>query len=523
VNATLPRDGLVQRTARYHRRQLLVRTAVVGVILLLTVRAAEYLGYAALAIGFPFGLDYGEGIVWQQALLIPGSHMYGDITQFPYIVFNYTPLYHLVVRSITAFGIDPLAAGRGVTLAATIAISGLAGLIVTTAMRESTSTSARIAGAAVAGLMVFTYGSLQAWATLMRVDMLAICFSIAGVYLAILAGKKIIISCFAILFFVLAIYTKQTELSAPIAAILVMLIGNARSTLIASTLGFLVGGSALVVLQLRTGGAFWHHIFVCNLNGPFSFYEALHKMWWSMKDDGLGVLLGVVALAFLWWSEVTSLPTLKPTAWIKAIRGSIQLRALAILSLWFLLASLQLVSLGKSGAAVNYCIEWMCITAMPIGMATSLAWDRATIQGNIVRFAGWAGLLLSLTIAAHTLRRPVVGQTIVGDSNEIALRTHLVNLIRANPKPSLSTDMTLLMRAGQAVPLEPAMFTDLTVSGIWDQGPFINLIRDRAFGLIITEKWYKEPFTNEVMRAIENNYTLMEQLGDYRVRRPSHF
>jgi hypothetical protein len=92
----------------------------------------------------------------------------------------------------------------------------------------------------------------------------------------------------------------------------------------------------------------------------------------------------------------------------------------------------------------------------------------------------------------------------------------VVNQIRENPKPSLSTDMGLLMRAGQMVPLEPAMFTELTMSGIGDQGPFLNLIRDRAFGLIITEKWYEEPFTNEVMRAIKSNYPLMEQLGDYR-------
>ena len=523
MNIKLRRDGLLLQTGWYNGRQLLVRTAILGVILVLAVRAAEYLGYATHAVGYPFGLDLVEGIVWQQVLLIPGSRMYGDITQFPYIVFHYPPLYHLVVRSITALGIDPLAAGRGVTLAATIATAGVAGLIASSATRETASAAARMAGAAVAGLSLFTYRPLQVWATVMRVDMLATCFSIAGVYLAIVAGRKTIISCFAIMLFVLAIYTKQTELSAPIAAILVMLIVDVRSTLTASTLGFLVGGAALVVLQVSTDGGFWHHIFIYNLHNPFSFDQLLDNMW-SVKGNGLGVLLGVVSLAFLWLSELTVLPTLKPTSWIEAIRGSIRLRALAILSLWFLLASLELVSAGKIGSSINYFIEWMCITTMPIGMVISLAWDRAAIQDNIVRFAGWSGLLLSLMLAVHTLRRPIVEQVMVRDSNEIALRTHLVNLIRENPKPSLSTDMVLLMRAGQSVPIEPGMFRLLTMSGDWDQAPFLALIQDRAFGLIITEKGYEEQlFTSEVIRAVKSNYPLIEQLGDYRVHRPSRF
>jgi hypothetical protein len=50
-----------------------LRRAILGLILLFSIRAVRYLSYATRAITFPFGLDYGEGIVWQQALLIPGS------------------------------------------------------------------------------------------------------------------------------------------------------------------------------------------------------------------------------------------------------------------------------------------------------------------------------------------------------------------------------------------------------------------------------------------------------------------
>lgn len=49
-------------------------------VLGMTVHFIFFLKYTFAAVRYPFQLDYGEGIVWQQALLIPGSRMYGDIT-----------------------------------------------------------------------------------------------------------------------------------------------------------------------------------------------------------------------------------------------------------------------------------------------------------------------------------------------------------------------------------------------------------------------------------------------------------
>src|SRR5258708_19202247 len=118
---------------------------------------------------------------------------------FPFFWFHYTPVYHLAVRAVAALGVDPLAAGRGVTLAAAIAIAVLAGSIVFTAMREIGSTSARVAGAVAAGLMVLTYHPVQQWAVAMRVDLLAIAFSIAGGYLAFVAVQRTLIRWAAIL------------------------------------------------------------------------------------------------------------------------------------------------------------------------------------------------------------------------------------------------------------------------------------------------------------------------------------
>ena len=514
-------DGsFVLRSVWYYRAgRPLVRTALLGLILVLIVRAVEYLSYAARAIAFPFTLDYGEGIVWQQALLIPGSRMYGDITQFPYIVFHYTPLYHLTVRAIAAiFGADLLAAGRSSTLAFTIAIAVLAGSIVSAAMREILPTNARVVGGTISGLMLLTYSPVQDWAVMMRVDMLAVGFTMTGVYLAILAGERTIILSAAILMFVLAVYTKQTELAAPAAAMLVATMVSVRSSLKASAFGLVVGGGFFAILELKTGGRFWHHIFQYNLN-RFSFHVMIRNLR-TQEPEALGVLLGILAFAYLWWIEATSIAALRIRLWVDALRQSRKLRALMIISLWFVFASAQLVSVGKWGSTTNYFIEWICITTLPTGMVVSLAWERATTAHKAARFAGVAGVLVSFTLAAHALHRPLAELPIVDDPNGVAVRSQLVQLIRENPKPSLSEDMGLLLRAGQKVPIEPAIFDDLTARGIWNQQPFLSLIQARAFGLIILQEAEDEAFTSAVASAIRHNYPLVERRGDYTVRRP---
>ena len=513
----------------YHSVRLLVLTAMpamLGLLLLMTLRSANYLTDATRAVLFPFGLDYGEGIVWQQALLIPGPQMYGKITQPPFIVFEYPPVYHLLVRGIATLGIDPLAAGRGISLAATIAIMILAGSITFTAIQEVASTKVRLLGSMVTGLMVLTYRPIEEWAVLMRVDMLAVSFSMAGVYLSTLSGRRNITLYSSIILFVTAVYTKQTELSAPIAVLLVVAIINLRSALKALGFSVIVGVAGFVLLIRATHGGFFRHIIEYNLHNRFLFDYAIDQLL-MRKSDTLGLLTGVVAFALLWWTEARSCyPVRDLRAWIAAIRQSKKLRALSIVSLWFILASAQLITLGRPGSWDNYFIEWMCITTVPIGMAATVAWVGVATGGKSALFSGLAGLFLSLALGTHALHGSPFEYSIVDDPKATALRAHLVDLIRKSGEPVLSEDMVLLLRARQQVLIESAIFTELAYSGYWDQRPLLNLVHSRAFTLVVMEETMKQAvavgrFTNEVARAIEKSYPSVEHLDKYVVRRPA--
>ena len=94
--------------------------------LLLVLRTGIYLVRAGAALRYPYQLDYGEGIVWQQLRLIGQGRGYGPIDGVPAIVFHYPPLYHQVTAWLAALtGGDELQTGRTLSLACTLIAAAL--------------------------------------------------------------------------------------------------------------------------------------------------------------------------------------------------------------------------------------------------------------------------------------------------------------------------------------------------------------------------------------------------------------
>src|SRR5438046_10131808 len=107
-----------------YRTRSLASMLLVGILLaLLAVHVAGIAIDFTAAIRYPFEINYGEGIVWQQAVLIPGSRMYSSSQSLPFIVFHYPPLYYLILHAARWLQPDYLAAGRLVSVLATLAIA----------------------------------------------------------------------------------------------------------------------------------------------------------------------------------------------------------------------------------------------------------------------------------------------------------------------------------------------------------------------------------------------------------------
>jgi hypothetical protein len=480
-------------------------TATAFVIILLVARGAIYLQNAFDAVRYPFGLDYGEGMVWQQALLIPGPRMYGAITNMPFIVFHYPPVYHVAVRFAMFLGLDPLMAGRGLSVACTLAAAGLCAWLVGCGISKKVNGLARIVGCTIGGLLPLSLGPVEFWSVLMRVDMLAIFLSFLGVTIVVESVRRPAWLAFAIPVFVLALYTKQTALAAPIAALAVSLALNPRQTITASAFGAGLGLIGFGWLEWLTSGGFGRHIIAYNIN-TFSAENLLKQvkaLWFFM----FVFVLAAGALALLWRDQ------LLPLKRAAASRRTREWVVVAIATLWLIIATATLVTAGKTGASLNYFAEFLYVCALPIGILTSHYCYNIIINGPRSVKANFVLLFLMVVLIVPVAKYQPFRHPQLDDPKATEIQQYLIKEIAHSRRPVLSDDMVLIMRAGRQLQIEPGIFRELTATGVWNQTDFLQLINNHNFAFAIVLE--KDNYTAEMLAAIAQSYPKTEKLGPY--------
>src|SRR5215471_5903300 len=142
------------------------------VVLVLLFNGGAFMARTWWLTRYPHELDYGEGVVlWQAAHVFILRDAYHPIQRFPFIVFHYPPLYHVLSRVAGLITGDLLQGGRALTffctLASALTVAGIAWSAVPgSAIRRSMT-------ALVAALLMLQTPSLT-WAPNMRVDLTAI-------------------------------------------------------------------------------------------------------------------------------------------------------------------------------------------------------------------------------------------------------------------------------------------------------------------------------------------------------------
>ena len=441
--------------------------------------------------------------------------MYGPIDHLPFIVFHYPPVYHLASRAVMAFGVDPLAAGRIVSLAATAVIVISIAWLVAAELAGRVGRSAVLVGALTGALLPLSLGPVETWFDRMRVDMLAIALAFLGVVFAVRSERQPAWLALAMPAFVLSIYTRQTELAAPASALLVLLLIRPRATILAGIGGAVLGLCALAWLEWATAGGFLRHIISYNIN-TWTFALLLTRLRFQVSYAVL-LALAVIGLAVLWLRRRDE--TLPRGA--EASRYKI---VLPIITVWLLLSLIMMVAtVGKNGSDVNYFIEPMCVCAVAVGLLIGLCWQAVAGSPGRRDMALRLGLFFATValVGVMAKRRPVCYA--VQDPGLIAIQQNLVREIAKQNRPVLSEDMVLSLRAGKEVPIEMAIFHELALKGQWDQRRLTDLIDSHAFAFLVTtpDKTYTPlRYTPEVMAAIERAYPRVETRGPYAVRYP---
>jgi hypothetical protein len=485
--------------------------AVLGMLLaLLSVHVVGVVLDFMASIHSPIELDHGEGIVWQQAALIPGPRMYGNGQDLPFIVFHYPPLYYLLVHAVSRLEPNLLAAGRLVSSVSAMLIAPLVTALVLTAVGRSGRSVNKIdcATALAAGLLVLCLHAVRSWGMVMRVDMVAIALGLTGVLVGAWANGRVWVTTVALLLCVAAMFTKQTQLPAGVAVFLVALLRNPRRALTAAVIAGLLGLGALGLMQELTNGGFLHNIVAYNINRFTLKYVGLILL----AEQGSFLFMGLILLAAGSVMAGLCRPRIDGP-WLHAIgHNLLRLRLAdratttrAMLLLHFALASLMLVTVLKSGASFNYLLDWLCVGTVLIGI---LLCDLAS--------HGWRFISVALVMILGVLMLPFRQLPDQPPQEQLAQQTALVRRIAEARKPVASENMTLLMQAGKPVIFEPAIVTELAVLGKWDEAPLVEMIRSGGFAFMITidntpgNTIRRTPAVDAAMRAA---YPRVEQVG----------
>jgi hypothetical protein len=479
-------------------------------IVALAIHFVVYLHYAVSVVKYPFEVFGAEGIVWQQAMLIPSNQMYGDINRFPFIVFHYPPVYHLVVHAAAALGADPLAAGRAISLLASL----ITGLIIASLSfhitRNGLGRAASLVGALTAGLTFFCFFPVIAVSPLMRVDMLATALSFLGVWCATRSMRRPVLLYAAMILFVIAAFTKQTCVSAPLAVLIVMFPVNRALTLRVFCLAMLLGGIALAILSWITDGGFLRHLVLYNVN-RYSVRLAAQQIV-SQSPHLVFVALAFVSAVISWKDLAIELKWINLASFRRDLISSEAVQSIAVLVVYLGLSTCTLFALGKSGSGLNYFLEWVGVQSVLIGMLVARVLDKQLKKSQfyLPSFATTFSIGLPILLVYQVLMLPASRDFTPAEGIALQQLNELVDRVRAADKPVLSDDMVLLMKAGKGVPWEPAIFLELTRMGRWDERNIVNMIEDHDFAFVITRGYKDEHFTDAVVGAIETSYPRTE-------------
>jgi hypothetical protein len=486
--------------------RILTIIAVLALVFMLGRALILFLDYNRILIGFPYNVDYGEGPILDQVMRLSRfENIYpNDISEPPYIIGNYPPMYQLVqVPFAWLFG-PAFWYGRVINLVSILAAAFFIGSSLYTITKD---TVAAVAG----GLMLMVIPYILHWSGFVRVDSFALGLSWAALYFIIRHPDKKKYIILTAVFLTLAIYTRQSYgLAAPFAAFVWLL--SHKPWKRAFELALWTAGFSIVffgVLYLVSGGGVFFNIITANVN-PF-FWGTVETAWRVIREQ-MGYLV------------VTSVLYILGGLWFKQ-------KAWWVATPYLVGGTLSGITIGKDGSNVNYLLEFSAALAFMSGAV--LAWAGTSWKGT-----KWEGQRWFLKVAAMVLLVVQIASLFPWTKNEyyrwVTDRAkyerdeiaQMVALVEQAETPVLADEfMGLVVLGGQNLAFQPFEYKQLVTGGIWDESPFIKSLANQEFDYVLL---YDPPgwdsagarWTTGQLFALRANYREIDRLANTRILVP---
>jgi hypothetical protein len=469
-------------------------TLPTGVLLLVLLAAAAlFVADTARVVAYPYPMDYGEGPLLEQSLRLGRleSIYRPDLTSPPYTVSNYPPIFPAILSPFArAFG-PALWYGRLLSALGAVSAAVFVALILISLTRDR-------AAALVGGLTLLAFPPLSYWASLYRVDALALALSLGGIWVAVRWPAARFGVPTAALLLVAAIFTRQSYgIAAPLAAAVWMgrTVSWRRALALLGLTGVL-GAVLFAGLDVATRGGFSLNIVTANLNEyrTGSLVHFVGDVWTLMPLSLLAVATFLFGGA---WAGVRSWSLVAPYMVGALISGS---------------------TIGKVGSNANYLIELGAGVGLALGALIAWLRPHRPIHAAVA-------VLLAADLALAVLASPYRTVTHVRLKQEDEARRLLEIVHRAPGVVLADEDMGLLPVDGRPIVIQPFEMTQLARAGRWDQRPFLDELDRQAFAAILIYRvpglgLERQRWTDEMLGVIDRRYVFDQRVGLTEVYRP---
>jgi Dolichyl-phosphate-mannose-protein mannosyltransferase len=427
--------------------------------------AIVLLCYVATMLWAANELSPPESVVAAQSLMLThDGTLYYDLKHYPFTVCAYMPSFYWLESGLIRTGLSAVHAGRWISFAALLGLIALCGRI---ALLYTGDRNA----AWVASLAAASSSLLGSWGTVGQVDTLAAFFALAAFYqysrFHVRGDATLWI---AGLCAVLAIFTKQTMIAAPVAIFFCLLTRDRKRALwFAAILGGSVAAVALAI-NAALDGRFLANTVFANMN-PFSAAKFLAQFRYFVSISfGLLVIVGV--------------------SFGRMLRG----RSLAPCIYLMVAGLVFLGTAAKIGSDTNYQIESTLLLAVCAAVGLH---QINFFQLYFERSKSWITMLL-IPLALHM----AIGYRVSANAllarlmNEKLFRAEIEQLkpyVQSSGGLVLSTDFNAMVRLRQRMDVEPLIYNLLVSVHVIDPEPVRRDLARGAFSTVILSEDVFQP------------------------------
>ncbi len=359
-----------------HRSEAPALVVLALALALLIGKAVGVAHYQAAILQYPFQLDDAEGVILAEARMIAAGtnpYAYQPSPAHHFYAGPYTPLYTIINAAIVRIAGPTFAGGRAVQLLATLLV---AAWIAWAIGRSARGHVARLVGL-WAALLFLTWHLVAHWGVMVRPDMTALVWNLAGVALlrrwwgapgreawraaSWPRGRTLGVLALGAGCFALGWWTKQTYVAVPLAFLLTLLPYRPKVAITLAGLYAAMVGLSLGTLTLLTAGGFIQKTYLYQASWTWQAYVFLARPF-AYRYGALPALALLVALFIC-----------------------IRQRRVTFGACWLALTALKTLTAGTDGGNHNHFIELMAASALVAGtgvatlVASAVARDESCV------------------------------------------------------------------------------------------------------------------------------------------------